>query len=276
MILLHTGLRTPYDRIDGSISDPGLAQTLGAALLLERLENADAWKAFSKSSVALGLRKANRYGSAFNEVAEALQQQGLRTNYMGISQPARSVGSNEVVQPLTVAQWQAQSQSQTQFQAKALACRHISSARPKTMSLLGQTVVDYHAARTASLPRLIPLELSYSPHAETHDTAALEMVAHLEATPRVVTLSEALSLSGISAIQLQDMVFKSLWVAGFLKWVGLTANIDLASGKMTWGVDRDEQLLLVEGGNLSCLIPSAAEVNALAGHLLLATSCLPA
>ncbi len=70
----------------------GSALAILAADLFEKLENPETWRDFSKSSVALALRKANRYGSLFNEIGEQLQAEKARSNGKTFSTPGRSKG----------------------------------------------------------------------------------------------------------------------------------------------------------------------------------------
>src|SRR3954469_16323481 len=72
-----------WGKMPDALSRKGEALAVLAADWFERLEKPETWREFSRSPEALGLRKGNRFGAAFNEVGEELQTQGLRTHYLG-------------------------------------------------------------------------------------------------------------------------------------------------------------------------------------------------
>ena len=73
-----------WGKMPDALTDKGASLAMIAADWFEKLERADTWKEFSKSQDALALRSGNRFGSAFNELGEQLQKEGLRTHYLGV------------------------------------------------------------------------------------------------------------------------------------------------------------------------------------------------
>ncbi|MGK5085681.1 phosphoribosylaminoimidazolesuccinocarboxamide synthase [Bdellovibrionota bacterium FG-1] len=237
-----------------------------AADFFEKLERAETWKEFSRSSDALGLRKGNRFGSAFNEVGEDLQSRGLRTHYYGVLLGA--IPEKGEIQPTQLAQVQAP--------IKSLLVRRVAVVKPLLTTVLGRALPDYHPTRNAPLPRLVPLEVVFRfslPEGSSMlervardpgylaslgfadskaelgakwDFPVLELFTKLETSDRLVSLTEALAMSGLSASQLQDLLFRTAWVAGCLRWLCGKAGIELADGKLEWGVDEHGHCQLVD------------------------------
>ena len=268
-----------WGKMPDALNRKGEALAVLAADWFEKLEKPETWKEFSRSPEALGLRKGNRFGSAFNELGEELQARGLKTHYLGAlaSQPTVIAAGDGEVQPVRLQDLTAPS--------RWLAVRQVSVVKPAVTTVLGRALPDYHATRNASLPRLVPLEVVFrfsapegasifervardpaylaslgfgdtklTPGARW-DFPVLELFTKLETTDRPVPLTEALSISGLSAPQLQNLLFRTAWVAGCLRWLCSRAGLELADGKLEWGVaqggegvppSEDGSLMLVD------------------------------
>jgi phosphoribosylaminoimidazole-succinocarboxamide synthase len=254
----------------GKMPDPlarkGEALAILAASWFEKLEKPETWKEFSKSPEALGLRKGNRFGAAFNELGEELQLKGLKTHYLG-ALSAGTDGASELA-PVRVQDLRAP--------VKHVAVRQVSVVKPSLTTVLGRQLPDYHATRNAKLPRLVPLEVVFRftlpegssllerlerdpeylaqlgfgeyKHAPgtRWDFPVLELFTKLETTDRPVPLTEALSIAGLSAAMLQQLLFRTAWVAGCLRWLCAHAGLELADGKFEWAVDEMGELMLVD------------------------------
>jgi phosphoribosylaminoimidazole-succinocarboxamide synthase len=159
---------------------------------------------------------------------------------------------------------------------KNIAVRQVSVVKPQLASVLGRQLPDYHATRNAPLPRLVPLEVVFrfgAPEGSSlierverdprylaqlgfgdHKIApgakwefpVLELFTKLETTDRPVPLTEALSIAGLSAPMLQDLLFRTAWVAGCLRWVCARAGLELADCKLEWALDSGGELMLVD------------------------------
>ena len=68
-----------------------MAEAGRGALADAELERPESWKEFSRSPAALALRKANRWGAAFNELGETLQP--LARNRRPMNRPTVRVPS---------------------------------------------------------------------------------------------------------------------------------------------------------------------------------------
>jgi phosphoribosylaminoimidazole-succinocarboxamide synthase len=249
----------------GKMPDPlahkGESLAIIAADWFEKIALAGTWKEFSKSQYALALRRGNRFGAAFNELGEQLQAEGMRTHYLGVSD-----GNSPKLSSLT--------QVSAPFQR--IAVKAVSVVKPKVSQVAGRSVADYELTRTAPAPRLIPIEVvfrfscpegssllervardpSYLAQLGYGDLTAgpgvkwefpvLELFTKLESTDRPLTTSEALAISGISASTLQEVLFKTAWVAGWVKEQCGRAGLELADGKLEWAVDQDGSLILVD------------------------------
>jgi phosphoribosylaminoimidazole-succinocarboxamide synthase len=157
-----------------------------------------------------------------------------------------------------------------------IAVTPVSVVKPRIAQVAGRSVADYQETRLAPTPRLIPLEvvfrfscpagsslldrvardpaylaqLGYGDQQVTPGTKwdfpVLELFTKLESTDRPLTLSEGLAISGLSAEKLQEVLFKTAWVAGWVKAQCARAGLELADGKLEWGVDQDGSLILVD------------------------------
>ncbi len=236
-----------------------------AADFFERLEQPEAWKEFSKSPEALALRKANRFGSSFNELGEELQAAGLRTHYLGVLE---SSPSSPFVEPKKL--------SAVSQPVRRMAVKQISVVKPKLSSVLGRILPDYYPTRSSPPPRLVPLEVVFRmtcppgsslierverdpgylaslgfPDVKIEpgmrwNFPVLELFTKLEASDRPVSLSEALAISGLSATQLQELLLKTTWVAGLLRYWCSKVGLELADGKLEWAISESGQSFLVD------------------------------
>lgn len=213
------------------------ALTILASEIFERLEKPETWKEFSRTAGALALRKFNRFGSAFNEIGEELQAEGLRTHYLGVLD---ALSLKQEVEPKRI--------SECKETVRRMVVRQVSVIKPTLTQLMGRTISDYEPTRRAAVPRLIPLEVAFRfgiPPGQV-DFPVLELFTKLEHTDRPVDLAEALAISGVTAKQLQEMLLKSAWVAGALKaWSG-RLGFDLADGKLEWALGEDGKVFLVD------------------------------
>ena len=146
--------------------------------------------------------------------------------------------------------------------------RQVSVVKPVITTVLGRALPDYHATRNAPLPRLVPLEVVFrfglpegssllerverdpgylaslgfgelKAHAGARwDFPLLELFTKLETTDRPVPLTEgAFDLRALRAASSRAAV-RTAWVAGCLKWLCARAGLELADGKLEWGVGR--------------------------------------
>jgi phosphoribosylaminoimidazole-succinocarboxamide synthase len=251
-----------WGRMPDGLARKGEALAILAADLFERLEAPEAWREFSRSETALALRRAHRFGPTFIELGEKLQQEGLRTHYLGALESAASTA------PVRVASLTGP--------VKYFAVRAVSAVRPQSVQVLGREVSDYTETRVSPAPRLVPLEVVFRfgvpegsslvervardpgylasiGYGDLHATAGarwdfpvMELFTKLESSDRVLTLSEALAISGLTGEQLQGLLLKTAWVAGFLRGRCAAAGIELADGKLEWGLDEHGETFLVD------------------------------
>jgi len=259
-----------WGRMPDPLANKGRALATLAAYLFEQLERAEQWKAFSRSSEALELRKGNRFGNRFIELGEELQNRGLRTHYLGI---LRNNGSDVRLVGLE------HGQGATVGAPDHFVCHQVSAVKPMAVQVMGKSLYDYSGTRTSSLPRLIPLEVVFrfgcpegsslferlEENPNYLDTIGfslakgetlsrdsrfgfpiLELFTKLESTDRVVNLAEALNISGINGDKLQDMLFRTAWTAGFLRWHCAQKGLELLDGKFEWAISDGGEVFLVD------------------------------
>jgi phosphoribosylaminoimidazole-succinocarboxamide synthase len=259
-----------WGRMPDLLSKKGHALALIAADWFEKIERPDTWKEFSRTPDATALRKGNRFGANFNELGEELQKSGLRTHYIGMLQEASSERemSPGALRPLAL--------SDLQKPARHLAVRQVSVVKPAMQTVLGRAVPDYLPTRNAPAPRLIPLEVIFRfscpqgsslyervardpgymasigfgdfkvAEGEKWDFPVLELFTKLETTDRPLTLTEALAISGLSGAQMQRLLLKTAWVAGWLKSICGRAGVELADGKLEWALLENGDVMLVD------------------------------
>jgi phosphoribosylaminoimidazole-succinocarboxamide synthase len=258
-----------WGRLVDLLPRKGEALATLAAEIFEKLEKPETWREFSRSPEALALRKANRFGAVFNEIGEELQTAGLRTHYLGVLETL----------PSDVAAVQAagfKKLSDVHAPIRRLAVKQVSAVKPNLTSVLGRSLPDYYPTRTSALPRLVPLEVVFRmscpegssliervnrdpgymaslgfPDAQVNshskwDFPVLELFTKLETTDRPVSLAEALAISGLSAVQLQEVLLKTAWVAGLLKFWCNKLGLELADGKLEWALGEDGKCFLVD------------------------------
>jgi phosphoribosylaminoimidazole-succinocarboxamide synthase len=259
-----------WGRMPDLLTKKGHSLALIAADWFEKIERPETWKEFSRTPAATALRKGNRFGAAFNELGEELQKSGLRTHYVGMLQEASSQRemSPGALRPLPL--------SDLQKPARHLAVRQVSVVKPAMQTVLGRAIPDYLPTRSAPAPRLVPLEVifrfSCPPGSsllervardpgymasigfgdfkvgenEKWDFPVLEVFTKLETTDRPLTLTEALSISGLTGSQMERLLLKTAWVAGWLKSVCSKAGVELADGKLEWAVLESGDVMLVD------------------------------
>lgn len=267
LVFEYTDAYSVFDwgRMPDGLARKGEALAVLAAHFFERLESPEAWKEFSCSRTALALRKGNRFGGAFNEIGEELQSRGLRTHYLGVLGTAP--GSKELAPERLSVGGKA---------PRRVVVRQVSVVRPETAMILGRALPDYLPTRRSPPPRLVPLEVVFRfscpegsslfervacdkdylasigfPEAKIEagkswDFPILEVFTKLESTDRHLSLGEALAISGLSGAQFQKLLLKTAWVAGFLRSAFAQAGLELADGKLEWGLDRDGESFLVD------------------------------
>ncbi len=282
VIFEYTDAYSVFDwgRMPDPLARKGEALAVLAADWFEKLEQAESWKEFSKSIPAQGLRKQNRFGSSFNEIGEELQEKGLRTHYLG------AVAGNIESGGLTAVPTR-----DLKSPTRTLAVGQVSVVKPTLATVLGRSLPDYQATRLAPAPRLVPLEvvfrfslpegsslferverdagylasLGYADlqikAGETWDFPILELFTKLESSDRPVPLTEALSIAGLTANQLQDLLFRTAWVASWLRWRSSLAGVELADGKLEWALGADGRCFLVDAigpDELRLLVPGSS------------------
>jgi phosphoribosylaminoimidazole-succinocarboxamide synthase len=254
-----------WGRMPDLLARKGEALAILAADFFERVEKPEIWKEFSRSSEALALRKGNRFGAIFNELGEELQTHGLRTHYLGILE---SSPQGAEVQP------RLSSNGAVPF--RRLVVQQVSVVKPTLANVLGRSLPDYYSTRISPAPRLVPLEVVFRfgcpegsslldrvsrdpsylaslgfPDAKAGpsvkwDFPVLELFTKLETSDRPVSLSEALAISGLSAGQLQEVLLKTAWVAGLLKFWCARRGLELSDGKLEWAISGEGRSFLVD------------------------------
>lgn len=279
LIFEYTDAFSVFDwgRMPDLLSRKGEALAIMAADLFEKLEKPQTWRDFSKSPEALALRKANRFGAAFNEIGEELQSKGLRTHYLGVldnltlvqsTSTHTSVADESLLVPKKL--------SDQNEPFRRMVVKQVSAVKPTLSSVLGRIVPDYDPTRRSPLPRLIPLEVIFrlscpagsslvsrmekdtgylaslgfsetvwEPGAKW-DFPILELFTKLESSDRVVSFGEALAISGITAKQLQETLLKTSWLAGLLKYQFSRLGLELADGKLEWALSENGDVFLVD------------------------------
>lgn len=247
-----------WGRMPDPIPGKGRALARLATYWLSELEQPEAWQAFSRSPAAQALRRASRFGAAFNELGEKLQAEGLRTHLL--SGPAAAPFPVKLPIELTDSQ---------------LLVREVNVTRPEVRRVLGREVYDYSRAQSApGAARLVPLEVVFrfsvpegssllgrvqrnpdylasigfpgavAVRGARWDFPVLELFTKLESTDRELSLQEAELISGVSCQVFEEMLFRTAWVAAFLRDRAERAGVELADGKLEWAVVGNRLMLV--------------------------------
>lgn len=280
-----------WGRMPDAIPRKGEALALMGAALFSRLENPTAWQDFSRSQVALALRKGitsvhsvqlkkgiredgtpTSLGSAFNELGERLQKEGLRTHYLGLAREADLAADGAAVAPVEL--------SALREPLKCMLVRQVSVVKPTLRAVMGKAVVDYAPTREAPAPRLVPLEVVFrfgAPEGSSilervaknpayweslplpaelvgaklkagakWEFPVLELFTKLESTDRPVGMNEALAISGLNAEQMQELMVQATWIAGFLRATCAKCGLELWDGKLEFALGPDGKVFLVD------------------------------
>lgn len=258
-----------WGRMPDALKGKGSALAVMAADWFEALEKPQTWREFSKTPEAHALRKNSRFGADFVDRGEKLQQEGLRTHYISclkapdLQLPGKRL--DEIDRAGGV--------------PRHILVKQVGIAKPKMTSVMGRSVPDYSGSWNVPAPRLVPLEvvfrfscpsgsslrermkadptyLSQRGFSEITldsleagakwDFPVLELFTKLESSDRPVTLGEALAICGLKAEQLNELLFKTAWVAALLKQRFGKCGLELADGKLEWGVAENGECFLVD------------------------------
>lgn len=153
--------------------------------------------------------------------------------------------------------------------------KQVAVVKPNFATVLGRTLPDYQPTRNAPMPRLIPLEvvfrwscpkgssllervardpeylasLGFQGSVESGgpwDFPILELFTKLETTDRVLSFQEAMAISGLNTTQFQELLIKTAWIAGVLRWLCGSRGLELADGKLEWGLSEKGECFLVD------------------------------
>lgn len=247
-----------WGRMPDPIPGKGRALARLATHWLGELEKPECWQAFSRSPAAQSLRRASRFGAAFNELGEKLQAEGLRTHLL----------SGAAAAPFPV-------KLPIELTDSQLLVREVAVARPEVRRVLGREVYDYSRAVSApGAPRLVPLEVVFrfsvpegssligrvqrnpdylasigfpgavAVRGARWDFPVLELFTKLESADRELSLQEAELISGVSCAVFEEMLFRTAWVAAFLRDRAERAGVELADGKLEWAVTGNRLMLV--------------------------------
>ena len=255
IIFEYTDAYSVFDwgRMPDELDRKGEALATLAAALFDKVESAETWRTFSRSPGAAALRSGNPMGADFDQLGEELQRSGLRTHYLGLL-GGRHESYRENYEPVSLKQLQAPSHH--------LVVRQVSVVKPTLNSVDGKVVPDYSETVASPPPRLVPLEVIFRfscppgsslPERDSTiktgqkwDFPYMELFTKLEPSDRHLETEEALAISGLSDVQLHKILIRTAWLAGWLKNICSKAGLELADGKLEWGVGEDGEVFLVD------------------------------
>ncbi len=228
-----------------------------------------------KDRPPLGADSGESLAVIFNEMGESLQKNALKTHYLGLLDDS-VLNPNSASRSISLSRL-----GDLHSPTRAMVVRKVNVQRPVSRSVMGRVVEDYATTRATPLPKLIPLEVVFryscppgsslidkiqkdpsylstliGPREVTRDGVQpgakwyfpiVELFTKLESTDRRLTLTEALAISGLSSQELQELVLKTVWVSCYLKWAFRQVGVELADGKLEWGLNEQNELILVDG-----------------------------
>lgn len=211
-----------------SFPDQAVASALGGAAIQEWLSSPQTWKNFSPSTDAFVLRKANRFGSFFNEVGEELQEQGVVPLFRGFLIPELPVS-------VSMAQLRLLKEKGMDVRPRHWALTPIHQVHPRTGTVLGQSVLDFSEAQTLPFPRVLPLEfIARSKKGEA--LPELEVSIDVPSGRKVLGMEEAMAIAAISAKDLEKAFLMTAWISGILRGFWKAREVEMKSVKLSYSM----------------------------------------
>ena len=247
-----------WGKMPETIAKKGRALTVLGAVFFMRLSQPEFWQKLSGSKNFSGLDPQWLAALWSSPLYSQLSQHGLNSHYHQLN------GVNE--QPLSLKE-AARSQSPVYMNVMKADVHH-----PQPAVVLGQTVFHYSPVPSQSVRRLVPLEVvfrfgmpagsSLKERLEKNPAYAtalglktlpsegswfphpvLEFFTKLEPKDRLLTLSEAMLISGLSLPQFEDMAGIAQLVALALFDLFAASGIELWDGKFEFILDNDQILI---------------------------------
>ena len=193
-----------WGRMPDSIPHRGKFQTFTQALINLKVSSVEEWKKFLRSPDAWALRKAAPVSAAahFNELADFFP---MKTSHRGlISETNFNLGKMETL-PLTTEM--IQSSEPCYLLAERYAEEKIVPA-----TVMGKTVWNFDAWKNKQGPKTLPFEFDCE-FIEDFPKVTLRCLQNTFSTE--ISLTEALLITEFSPEQLQEVILRAVWIAGF-------------------------------------------------------------
>ncbi|MBX9719787.1 MAG: hypothetical protein K2X81_00190, partial [Candidatus Obscuribacterales bacterium] len=266
-----------WGKMPDTIENKGRALAVFGAYFFELLEKASFWQELSNENAPANLDKEFLNKLKDCAAMKSLQKDGLHSHYQGLV--------NEDGERLSLAK--AASTTQTIY----MQVRKAEVQRPQPLVVLGQNIFHYPAVDRTAKTRLIPLEVvfrfgmpqgsslkdrlkkdpayasvlglkSVPSEGELFDRPVLEFYTKLEPRDRLLSVQEAILISGLDQEHFQDLVERAQLISLALFHTFSKRGIQLWDGKFEFilhddkvlladSIGPDELRLLYEGAHLS-------------------------
>ncbi len=266
-----------WGKMPDTIENKGRALAVFGAYFFELLEKPTFWQELSKQNAPNNLDKDYLQRLAQGKLMKSLQNSGLESHFLGlVKENGERLGLSEA----------AASQESIYMQV-----RKAEVQRPQPLVVLGQNIFHYPAVDRSAKTRLIPLEVvfrfgmpqgsslkdrlkkdadyasvlglkSVPSEGELFDRPVLEFYTKLEPRDRLLSVQEAILISGLDQEHFQDLVERAQLISLALFHTFARRGIQLWDGKFEFilhddkvlladSIGPDELRLLYEGAHLS-------------------------
>jgi phosphoribosylaminoimidazole-succinocarboxamide synthase len=268
-----------WGKMPDTIENKGKALVLYGAFLFERLAQASFWNELpgALADGALPLCPEFLRGFLDSKMLKSLRKDGLASHFQGlVDAEGRRLGIKQA--------------AALQHDVYMQVCKAVVQ-EPEDFTVLNQSIFHYPRADTSVSTRLVPLEVvfrfgmplgssltsrlkrdpsyakvlglkSVPQEGEMFDRPVLEFFTKLEPKDRLLTLQEALLISGLSKEQFSDLVERAQLIALACFYIFSRSGIELWDGKFEFvlhngallladSIGPDELRLLYRGTQLS-------------------------
>ncbi len=247
-----------WGKMPDTIENKGRALAVFGAYFFELLEKASFWQELAAETPPANLDKEFLKKLKDSAAMKSLQTDGLQSHYQGLV--------NEDGERLSLAK--AASSAQTIY----MQVRKAEVQRPQPFVVLGQNVFHYPQVNQSAKTRLIPLEVvfrfgmpqgsslkerlqknpSYAQtlglnktpaEGELFDRPVLEFYTKLEPRDRLLSVQEAILISGLEQEQFHDLVERAQLISLALFQTFAKRGIQLWDGKFEFVLHNDKVIL---------------------------------
>jgi len=196
-----------WGRMPDSIPHRGMFQTFSQALINFKISSEEEWKNFLRSPDALAMRKMTPVSSAahFNELADYFP---MKTSDLGLISEANFNLEKMETMSLT-----------SEMIKNSEHCYLLAESYPEekiaTVTIMGKAVCDFKLWKSKKTPKALPFEIDCE---FLEDFPQITLRCSQNSFLSEVSLTEALLITELTPQQLQEVILRAVWIAGFTQF----------------------------------------------------------